>query len=186
MSIGFQSNSCPQLIANAEKKVADSFINATAVSAASAPAGTSLQIYQMLQSICLGNIIVSVGGLIPGYYGAFLLIDRIGRRPLQLAGFAILAALFVVMGSCYVPLSRTLAGQHAMFFLYCLANFFQNCGPNTTTFVIPGEVFPTRYRSTAHGISAASGRLGAIMAQLALYGLLKHADQCSPSLYTKV
>ena len=51
-------------------------------------------------------------------------------------------------------------------FLYCLANFFQNFGPNTTTFVIPGEVFPTRYRSTAHGISAASGKFGAIIAQI--------------------
>ena len=50
--------------------------------------------------------------------------------------------------------------------LYCLANFFQNFGPNTTTFVIPGEVFPTRYLSTAHGISAASGKLGAIITQV--------------------
>ncbi|KAG8937788.1 Inorganic phosphate transporter pho84, partial [Tulasnella sp. 408] len=41
-----------------------------------------------------------------------------------------------------------------------------NFGPNTTTFIIPGEVFPTRYRSTSHGISAASGKLGAIVAQV--------------------
>lgn len=54
----------------------------------------------------------------------------------------------------------------AFVFLYCLADFFQNCGPNSTTFIIPGEVFPTRYRSTAHGISAASGKLGAIIAQV--------------------
>jgi len=32
--------------------------------------------------------------------------------------------------------------------------------------VIPGEAFPTRYRSTAHGISAASGKLGAVVAQV--------------------
>ena len=56
--------------------------------------------------------------------------------------------------------------QDAFVFLYCLANFFQNFGPNTTTFVIPGEAFPTRYRSTAHGISAASGKLGAVVAQV--------------------
>lgn len=49
--------------------------------------------------------------------------------------------------------------------LLSLANFFQNFGPNTTTFIVPGEVFPTRYRSTAHGISAASGKLGAVIAQ---------------------
>lgn len=57
-------------------------------------------------------------------------------------------------------------GTKAFIFFYCMANFFQNFGPNTTTFIIPGEVFPTRYRSTAHGISAASGKLGAIVAQV--------------------
>jgi PHS family inorganic phosphate transporter-like MFS transporter len=45
-------------------------------------------------------------------------------------------------------------------------------GPNTTTFVVPGECFPTRYRSTAHGISAASGKIGSIIAQVG-FGLLK-------------
>lgn len=68
----------------------------------------------------------------------------------------------------YVPLNSTDLGQYAFIFLYCLANFFYNFGPNTTTFVIPGEVFPTRYRSTAHGISAACGTFGAIVAQLVL------------------
>lgn len=58
------------------------------------------------------------------------------------------------------------ANGDAFMALYCLANFFQNFGPNTTTFIIPGEVFPTRYRSTAHGISAASGKLGAVIAQI--------------------
>jgi PHS family inorganic phosphate transporter-like MFS transporter len=31
---------------------------------------------------------------------------------------------------------------------------------------VPGECFPTRYRSTSHGISAASGKVGAIIAQV--------------------
>ena len=45
-------------------------------------------------------------------------------------------------------------------------------GPNTTTFIVPGEVFPTRYRSTAYGISAASGKIGSILSQ-AIFGPLK-------------
>ena len=52
------------------------------------------------------------------------------------------------------------------FALLCLAQFFENFGPNTTTFIIPGELFPTRYRSTADGIAAASGKLGAVLAQI--------------------
>lgn len=78
-----------------------------------------------------------------------------------------------------------------LMFLYCFANFFQNFGPNVTTFVIPGEVFPTRYRATGHGFSAACGKLGAIVAQIifylhgnsiqAMYALLKQ-DCCTVDL----
>lgn len=71
-----------------------------------------------------------------------------------------------MLGFAYDPLTKTKNDSNWFVFLYCLANFFQNFGPNVTTFVIPGEVFPTRYRSTAHGISAASGKLGAVIAQV--------------------
>lgn len=36
-------------------------------------------------------------------------------------------------------------------------------GPNTTTFVLPAELFPTAWKSTAHGFCAASGKAGAIV-----------------------
>lgn len=81
-------------------------------------------------------------------------------------GFIILTIIFICMGFGYDAMQSTDSGKRAFVFLYCMANFFQNFGPNTTTFIIPGEVFPTRYRSTAHGISAASGKLGAIIAQV--------------------
>lgn len=45
-------------------------------------------------------------------------------------------------------------------------------GPNATTFIVPGECFPTRYRSSSHGISAASGKVGAIVAQV-VFGPLR-------------
>ena len=70
------------------------------------------------------------------------------------------------LGFAYRPLTNTHNHSKWFVFLYCMSNFFQNFGPNTTTFIIPGEAFPTRYRSTAHGISAASGKLGAIVAQV--------------------
>ncbi|KAG6917519.1 hypothetical protein DXG01_002266 [Tephrocybe rancida] len=127
--------------------------------------GTQL-VYDNLKNICIGNLILSAGGLIPGYYFSFIFIDRWGRRPIQLMGFILLTVLFVVMGFGFDKLTHTPAATKGFVVLYCFANFFQNFGPNTTTFVIPGEVFPTRYRSTAHGISAASGKLGAIVAQV--------------------
>ncbi|KAF9223533.1 phosphate permease [Gyrodon lividus] len=131
-----------------------------------APKGTSLNVYESLYNICVGNLILSVAGLIPGYWVSFIFIDSWGRKPIQLMGFIVLTVLFVVMGFAYDKLIATTSGTNAFVFLYCLTNFFQNFGPNTTTFVVPGEAFPTRYRSTAHGISAASGKLGAVVAQL--------------------
>ncbi|KAJ6544803.1 inorganic phosphate transporter [Mycena vulgaris] len=123
-------------------------------------------IYDNLHNITVGNLILSVAGLIPGYWVSFLFIDSWGRKPIQLMGFIILTILFIIMGFAYDKLTASTGGKNAFVFLYCLTNFFQNFGPNTTTFVIPGEIFPTRYRSTAHGISAASGKLGAIVAQV--------------------
>ena len=40
-------------------------------------------------------------------------------------------------------------------------------GPNTLTFIIPAEIFPTRYRCTAYGVAAASGKLGSVFVQVA-------------------
>lgn len=88
-----------------------------------------------------------------------------GRKPIQYMGFTMLAIIFSCMGFGYDRMVHH-GASGAFVFLYCLANFFQNFGPNTTTFIIPGEVFPTRYRSTGHGISAACGKFGAIIAQI--------------------
>jgi MFS transporter, PHS family, inorganic phosphate transporter len=116
----------------------------------------------------VGNIILSCAGLIPGYWVSVATIDTIGRKPIQIGGFAILTILFSIIGFGFKKIPTG-----GLFALYCLANFFQNFGPNTTTFIVPGEVFPTRYRSTGHGISAASGKTGAIIAQ-ALIGPLRN------------
>ncbi|PSR71362.1 hypothetical protein PHLCEN_2v12738 [Hermanssonia centrifuga] len=126
----------------------------------------TMAVYVNLKNICLGNLILSVAGLIPGYWASFLVIDRWGRKPIQFMGFTMLTILFCCMGFGYDRLIATPAASKAFVFLYCLANFFQNFGPNTTTFIVPGEAFPTRYRSTSHGISAASGKLGAVIAQV--------------------
>ena len=123
-------------------------------------------VYVNLKNICVGNLILSAAGLIPGYYVSMLFIDSWGRKPIQLMGFTLLTIIFVIMGFAFDALNKTTQTTDVFVFLYCLADFFQNFGPNSTTFIIPGEVFPTRYRSTAHGISAASGKLGAIVAQV--------------------
>lgn len=58
-------------------------------------------VYQNLKNTSLGNLILSVAGFVPGYWIAFLVIDRWGRKPIQLMGFTALFVLLVVMGEEY-------------------------------------------------------------------------------------
>ncbi|GBE87453.1 Repressible high-affinity phosphate permease [Sparassis crispa] len=134
-------------------------------------------LYARLYNFCVGNIVFSVGGLIPGYWATFIFIDIWGRRPIQLMVFIMLTILFIVMGSGYKAMNKTARGTNAFMFLTCLTNFFFNFGPNTTTFIVPGEAFPTRYRSTSHGIAAASGKLGAVISQV---GFARLANKGGP------
>jgi PHS family inorganic phosphate transporter-like MFS transporter len=57
--------------------------------------------------------------------------------------------------------------------LYGLTFFWSNCGPNTTTFVLPSECFPTESRATCHGMSAAAGKVGAVIGASMMAPILK-------------
>ncbi|KAF2266168.1 MFS general substrate transporter, partial [Lojkania enalia] len=118
-------------------------------------------VYKIFYNQAVGNLIITCAGAIPGYWFTVATVDTVGRKPIQLAGFIILTAIFCTIGFAYYSLSG-----RALLALYVLAQFFFNFGPNATTFIVPGECFPTRYRSSAHGISAASGKIGAIIAQV--------------------
>lgn len=126
-------------------------------------------IYTKLYNTAVGNLILICAGSLPGYWASVFTMDIIGRKPIQIFGFFILTVLFCVIGFAYHRLN-----DGGLLGLYIVCQFFQNFGPNTTTFVVPGECFPTRYRSTAHGLSAASGKVGAIIAQTALGTLINH------------
>uniref|UniRef100_A0A803LS70 Phosphate transporter n=1 Tax=Chenopodium quinoa TaxID=63459 RepID=A0A803LS70_CHEQI len=58
------------------------------------------------------------------------------------------------------------------------SSFCANFGPNATTFMIPAEIFPTRLRSTCHGISAAAGRAGSIVGA---FGFLYASQEKDPA-----
>ena len=48
--------------------------------------------------------------------------------------------------------------------MYFLSSFFNQFGPNAVTFLVAAEVYPTPIRATAHGFSAACGKMGALLA----------------------
>jgi MFS family permease len=47
--------------------------------------------------------------------------------------------------------------------VFGLSYFFVEFGPNTTTFVLPSEVFPVSMRTTGHGVASGIGKLGAFI-----------------------
>ena len=96
---------------------------------------------------------------VPGYVLAIARMDRFGHRRLQLVGFIMMGACFAVIG--LVPGMTTAVVP--FLFAYGISYFFTEFGPNVTTFVLPGELFPTRVRATGHGISAGIGKLGAFI-----------------------
>lgn len=61
----------------------------------------------------------------------------------------------------YYTSKEHIVGFQAMYFL---SSFFNQFGPNAVTFLVAAEVYPTPIRATAHGLSAACGKLGALLA----------------------
>ena len=127
-------------------------------------------VYQIFYRNAFGNLILICAGAIPGYWVTVATVDTIGRKPIQIGGFILLTIVFTAIGFGFDKLKHSHNGLLA---LYVLAQFFFNFGPNATTFIVPGECFPTRYRSTSHGFSAAAGKVGAIIAQC-VFGPLVH------------
>ena len=94
---------------------------------------------------------------LPGYAVAILLLDKTGRKTIQVMGFTMMALMFLLLG--LIP--GVTKDVVPFLLLYGVSYFFTEFGPNTTTFIYPAELFPTEVRTTGHGISAGAGKLGA-------------------------
>jgi PHS family inorganic phosphate transporter-like MFS transporter len=100
-----------------------------------------------------------------GYFSAVALMDKAGRRTLQVLGFSAMGILYFLVSSFIIAKGTKITGfvlpVEIMFALYSLTFFFIDMGPNTTTFIVPAELYPVKFRTTGHGISAAAGKTGA-------------------------
>ncbi|KAJ7618425.1 putative PHO84-inorganic phosphate permease [Roridomyces roridus] len=113
----------------------------------------------------VANIIIAIGGFLPGYYFTLFTIEYLSRKKIQIMGLTMNAIIFAIMAGKYNTLKHHSSGLIACFIFL---QFFFNFGANATTFVIPAEVYPTRVRGFGHGLSAACGKCGAIIASLAV------------------
>jgi PHS family inorganic phosphate transporter-like MFS transporter len=101
---------------------------------------------------------------LPGYWVATILMDKLGRKNIQILGFSMMTIIFAILAYLLDNKEKPKMTAHhsaALLFLYGLTFFFANFGPNSTTFILPSETYPQEVRSSLNGFSAACGKLGA-------------------------
>ena len=114
------------------------------------------------------TLIIFVVAAFPGYVVSVFTIDRLGRKWIQCFGFAMMTLAYGLLAVAPALTALTVP----FLLVYGVSYFFTEFGPNVTTFVYPAEVFPVMVRSTAHGIAAALGKVGAFIGAFAFPYLL--------------
>ena len=132
-----------------------------------------LQVYKIARA----QTLIALCSTVPGYWFTVALIDYMGRFAIQLLGFFFMTVFMFALAIPYHHWSEK-DNRIGFVVMYSFTFFFANFGPNSTTFVVPAEIFPARLRSTCHGISAAAGKAGAIVGA---FGFLYAAQSKDPS-----
>ncbi len=107
----------------------------------------------------IGTMVLDVV-VLAGFVVALFIIERLGRLKLQEIGF---------LGMAAAALMFTLTFGHGVYIMVLVLaayQFFENVGPNLTTWIVPTEIFPTRLRATAQGTASGFSRLGAVFGTL--------------------
>lgn len=128
----------------------------------------SLNSHASLVTNMLYTLLIFVIAALPGYIVAAFTIDRLGRKWIQCFGFAMMTLAYGLLA--FAPALTTLTLPFLL--IYGTSYFFTEFGPNVTTFVYPAEIFPVMVRTTAHGIAAAVGKVGAFIGAFAFPILL--------------
>jgi len=105
--------------------------------------------------------------LIVGFGLAIWLVDRAGRIRLQIIGFAGCAVGLALLTG--LTFTNSCGPLKALVFLgFAIFNLSVNAGPNSATFLLAAELYPTSVRATGHGFASATGKLGAAFGILLL------------------
>jgi len=109
--------------------------------------------------------------LIVGILAAVFFVDRIGRIQLQVIGF-----IGCAVGLFLAALSAWFDGAAQIYLIFAgfmIFNFMTNMGPNAMTYLLAGEVFPTKVRGLGAGFAASFGKIGAVLTAFLFPILLK-------------
>src|SRR5207247_1221949 len=125
------------------------------------PSAYKMDAISEVYTIARAQILVALASTIPGYWFTVFTIEKLGRIKIQVMGFIMMTLFMALLAGMYNSLKTSHTATFIAFYALCF--FFANYGPNATTFVLPSELFPAAFRSTAHGIRAASGKSGAVI-----------------------
>jgi MFS family permease len=111
--------------------------------------------------------------LIIGFLCAVALVERLGRIRLQIIGFGGMAVGLLLLAASGLVAPGQGAETGLVLAGFLVFNLMMNAGPNATTFLLSGEVFPTHLRATGAGFAAAFAKAGAVLGTFILPVLAK-------------
>lgn len=119
-------------------------------------------IEESLRTTAYRTLLLTSIASMAGSLMAIVAINYVTRKRLMTVTSAILCLFFLAAGVSVLKANETGDHEVSMVF-FALAQFMFNLGPNTLTFILAAESFPTVYRGTFHGFAAAVGKLGALV-----------------------
>ncbi|RZC50283.1 hypothetical protein C5167_018714 [Papaver somniferum] len=140
------------------------------------PPSQTMSASEEVFKIARAQTLIALCSTVPGYWFTVAFIDIMGRWAIQMMGFFFMTVFMFAIAFPYNYWSKK-ENRIGFVIMYALTFFFANFGPNSTTFIVPAEIFPARLRSTCHGISAAAGKAGAI---IGAFGFLYAAQNQDP------
>jgi len=104
---------------------------------------------------------------LPGCALGVAITKYMSMRSQQLLGLGLMKLCFLLLPWVHGELEASFVVRYWLCLLiFSLMGAFDGMGPSVTMFSIPGQIFPTQIRGTAHGVSAATGKLGAAVGTL--------------------
>lgn len=118
------------------------------------------------------QLVMEFGFVVPGGLIALSVIDRWGRKPLQVIGFVGMAASLLAFS---VYRGEALAVPLIGLILYGTENLLQQVGPGSVSAsgMLGIELSPTKVRAVVQSLTVAAGRLGAALTAFVFPGIFQ-------------
>lgn len=110
--------------------------------------------------------------LLLGFLIGLYMVPKFGKLRMQMIGFIGMAVGMLVLA--YAVYNKAPGGYPSVTLVFAgfiIFNLLMNMGPNSTTFSLATDLFPTHVRASASGFAAAMGKVGATLGTFFLPGI---------------